>query len=124
LLTKEQHTIATERAKASFPSRELTYYIEGGKGNRNTLILLITTDATEYKDRVYTMVERDPEIIIEHFFDQSRPEAREKCTKQIRRIAELRNQFENDPKFRSVLNTVINQYDRSLASNFVTNNYP
>lgn len=67
------------------------------------------------------MIERDPEIMVEHFFDMSRPEAREKCTRQIRRVAELRNQFANDPKFKSVLNTIINQYDRSLASKFSTN---
>lgn len=102
-MTDPKQTIEKERASASFPSREMTYFYDGGK------------DLTEYREAVMRLIERDSELHLKDFFDMSRPEAREKCTAQLRRAVEIKNSLKNDPLFKPIFSNIMNSYDRSFG---------
>ncbi|KAJ1960975.1 fatty-acyl coenzyme A oxidase [Dipsacomyces acuminosporus] len=70
-------SIAEERKSPSFPTRELTYWIDGGKR------------ITELKERIMLELERDPLWKVSDHPNLSLAETRERAMSKIRRLADL-----------------------------------
>ncbi|KAJ2075344.1 fatty-acyl coenzyme A oxidase [Coemansia sp. S155-1] len=70
-------SIAEERANPSFPVRELTYWIDGGRR------------VTELKERIMLELERDPLWRVSDHPNLSLAETRERAMSKIRRLADL-----------------------------------
>ncbi|KAK9247357.1 acyl-CoA oxidase-domain-containing protein [Lipomyces tetrasporus] len=66
--------MATERSKASFPVRELTYFLDGSK------------DMTALKERIMTELERDPVFENIDFYDLTKEQLRERTMSRIARL--------------------------------------
>ena len=113
-----RHDLEQERAKASFPIRKMTYYLDGGK------------EATLHRERIVTELERDPTFRVDDLPDLSRDQIRERYASRYASIAhwvrnETREQFQDrlnniviiDPGFLTrigvhyglFLNTIVNQ---------------
>ncbi|KAJ2289942.1 fatty-acyl coenzyme A oxidase, partial [Coemansia sp. RSA 2706] len=69
-------SIAEERKAPSFPIRELTYWLDGGK------------DVTELKERIMLELERDPLWRVSDHPNLTLAETRERAMKKIRRLAD------------------------------------
>ncbi|KAK9370976.1 acyl-CoA oxidase-domain-containing protein [Lipomyces kononenkoae] len=67
-------SMAAERAKASFPIRNLTYFLDGGK------------DLTAVKERMMTELERDPVFQNVDFYDLTKEQLRERTMTRIARL--------------------------------------
>ncbi|ORX68273.1 acyl-CoA oxidase [Linderina pennispora] len=70
-------SIAEERKNPSFPVRDLTYWIDGGKRT------------TELKERVMLELERDPLWRVSDHPNLTLAETRERAMKKVRRLADL-----------------------------------
>ncbi|KAK9469041.1 acyl-CoA oxidase-domain-containing protein [Lipomyces arxii] len=66
--------MADERARASFPVRELTYFIDGGQKE------------TELKERIMLEIERDPVFQNVDYYDLTKDELRERTMEKITRL--------------------------------------
>jgi alkylation response protein AidB-like acyl-CoA dehydrogenase len=99
----EMETLAKERAAASFDVREMTYRLDGGSAK------------TKIKEAMALMIERDPILYVKHFFDLTRPEAREKAMAQIRRAVEIRRAFKGEEELVRGFMEVMNSYDRTFS---------
>lgn len=107
-----------ERAKASFPIRQMTHYLDGGE------------EATWYREKIMLELERDPTFRVDDLADLTRPQLRERYATRLMSIAhwvknEPREQFQNrmnnlvivDPGFLTrigvhyglFMNTIVNQ---------------
>ncbi|KAJ2783856.1 fatty-acyl coenzyme A oxidase [Coemansia javaensis] len=70
-------SIAEERKAPSFPIREMTYWLDGGK------------DVTELKERVMLELERDPLWRVSDHPNLTLAQTRERAMTKVRRIADL-----------------------------------
>ncbi|KAK9316325.1 acyl-CoA oxidase-domain-containing protein [Lipomyces starkeyi] len=67
-------SMAVERTKASFPIRELTYFLDGGK------------EMTAVKERMMIELERDPVFQNVDFYDLTKEQLRERTMSKIARL--------------------------------------
>lgn len=107
-----------ERAKASFPIRQMTYFLDGGE------------QATKFREKVMIEFERDPTFRVDDLPDLTRPQLRERYATRLKSMAhwvknESREEFQNrmnnlvivDPGFLTrigvhyglFMNTIVNQ---------------
>ncbi|RUP47399.1 hypothetical protein BC936DRAFT_145780 [Jimgerdemannia flammicorona] len=94
--------IAAERAGASFNVEKMKYFWAGGK------------EEYEITEIAYQIIQRDPDLTTSHFFDQTRPEAREFTMRQIRRAVEVRNNLK-DQRLKTALFRCLATYSESFA---------
>jgi acyl-CoA oxidase len=107
-----------ERAKASFPIRQMTHFLDGGE------------EATRGREKIMLELERDPTFRVDDIPDLTRPQLRERYATRLQSIVEWvkrepREEFQNrlnnivivDPGFLTrigvhyglFMNTIVNQ---------------
>eukprot|EP01122_Echinamoeba_exundans_P009934 TRINITY_DN3581_c0_g1_i1.p1 TRINITY_DN3581_c0_g1~~TRINITY_DN3581_c0_g1_i1.p1 ORF type:complete len:430 (-),score=56.75 TRINITY_DN3581_c0_g1_i1:865-2154(-) len=99
---EEMATMAKERSNASFPSREMTYFLDGG------------AEQTRYYELANTLISRDPQLMKERFFDLTGPENRAKTMEQVRRSNAVLNNIK-DPKLAAAVRRQLAIYDKSYS---------
>ncbi|KAH9249269.1 hypothetical protein BASA81_012996 [Batrachochytrium salamandrivorans] len=95
-LPHPMQVISQERANPSFPVRELTYYMDGGK------------HITEAKERIMLQLERDPIMKTIDHSDMSLPQIRERTMQKVRLLAHfVSNESVKEFKMRMSVVTLI-----------------
>ncbi|ODV92854.1 hypothetical protein CANCADRAFT_23240 [Tortispora caseinolytica NRRL Y-17796] len=95
--------MAMERARASFPTRNLTYFIEGSK------------EKAEYREKLLQMFERDPDFDQRTNYDLTKDQLRERT---MRRIAKTVSYIEKNPTIQYVEDIIfaVSKIDYSLTT--------
>jgi len=102
--SKASSPLEQERLSATFKSRELTYFLEGGQKN------------TEIRENFMTLIERDPIFKLRlQIHDMSRMEQREVAMKMFARILPVLNS-QTDETNRRILSTLIALFDPGLST--------
>jgi alkylation response protein AidB-like acyl-CoA dehydrogenase len=97
----EMKTIARERVHSPFDVQAMTHTIYGGP------------QAAALRERMALLIERDPVLFVKDSFDMSRPQARQKCMAQARRVLQIMQRL--SPEERAALSQAIASYDRTLS---------
>lgn len=92
--TEPKKALADERAHAKFPTREVTYWLDGGKR------------ATEQLEKIMTMVERDPVFSNDHFYDQDQDDIRVNTMKRVAAIAGYIENADDEKDMQRRLSTI------------------
>lgn len=101
-MNKEMKSIQSERESPSFDVRKMTYFLDGDE------------EFTKCKELASLIVERDPILNYENYFDLDAHQAKENTMRMLRRAHEVRKSLV-DKKLQKAFDVIMEMHDRAFT---------